>query len=64
MHRAAVSASDHVLVTGASGGVGSAVVQLAKRRGAQVTAIVGASKMDALQNLGVDRLIARGTRLD
>ena len=63
VHRAAVSASDHVLVTGASGGVGSAVVQLAKRRGARVTAIVGASKMDALQNLGVDRLIARGTSL-
>ena len=63
VHRAAVSSSDHVLVTGASGGVGSAVVQLAKRRGAQVTAIVGASKMDALQNLGVDRLIARGTSL-
>jgi len=63
VHRAAVSASDHVLVTGASGGVGSAVVQLAKRRGAQVTAVVGASKMDALQILGVDRLIARGTSL-
>ena len=63
VHRAAVSASDHVLVTGASGGVGSAVVQLAKRRGAHVTAVVGASKMDALQILGVDRLIARGTSL-
>jgi NADPH:quinone reductase-like Zn-dependent oxidoreductase len=63
VHRAAVGAADHVLVTGASGGVGSAVVQLAKRRGAQVTAIVGASKIDALQRLGVDRIIARGTDL-
>ena len=63
VHRAAVGATDHVLVTGASGGVGSAVVQLAKRRGAQVTAIVGASKVDALQSLGVDRIITRGTDL-
>jgi NADPH:quinone reductase-like Zn-dependent oxidoreductase len=52
-----------VLVTGASGGVGSAVVQLAKRRGARVTAIVGASKIDAMQDLGVDRVVARDTDL-
>ena len=63
VHRADVGAADHVLVTGASGGVGSAVVQLAKRRGARVTAIVGASKIDALQGLGVDRAITRGTDL-
>ena len=63
VHRADVSAADHVLVTGASGGVGSAVVQLAKRRGARVTAIVGASKIDAMQDLGVDRVVARDTDL-
>jgi NADPH:quinone reductase-like Zn-dependent oxidoreductase len=63
VQRAAVGAADHVLVTGASGGVGSAVVQLAKRRGAQVTAIVGASKIDTLKRLGVDRVIPRGTDL-
>jgi NADPH:quinone reductase-like Zn-dependent oxidoreductase len=63
VHRAAVSAADHVLVSGASGGVGSAVVQLAKRRGARVTAVVGASKIDALTRLGVDRVIARGADL-
>ena len=59
VHRARVSASDRVLVTGASGGVGSAVVQLAKRRGAHVTAVVGQSKIDAMQNLGADRIIPR-----
>ena len=63
VHRAEVSGADHVLVTGASGGVGSAVVQLAKRRGARVTAIAGASKIDALLGLGVDRAITRGTDL-
>jgi NADPH:quinone reductase-like Zn-dependent oxidoreductase len=41
VHRAAVAAGDRVLVTGASGGVGSAVVQRAKRRGADVIALVG-----------------------
>ena len=44
VHRANVQAGDHVLVPGASGGVGSAVVQLSKRRGATVTAICGPSK--------------------
>jgi len=63
VHRAGVSAGDHVLVTGASGGVGSAVVQLVKRRGAQVTAVVGKSKIDALASLGVGRIIERGADL-
>ncbi len=59
IHRAAVTDRDHVLVAGASGGVGSAVVQLAKRRGATVTAIAGQSKMDAVRALGADRVIER-----
>jgi len=63
VHRTGVSAGDHVLVTGASGGVGSAVVQLAKRRGAQVTAVVGKSKIDALARLEIDRIIERGADL-
>ncbi len=60
LHRAAVGADDHVLVTGASGGVGSAVVQLAKRRGARVTAIAGSSKSQQVLDIGADRVIARG----
>jgi NADPH:quinone reductase-like Zn-dependent oxidoreductase len=63
LHRTGVSASDRVLVTGASGGVGSAVVQLAKRRGAHVTAIAGVSKLDAVRGLGADKVIPRGTNL-
>ena len=60
LHRAKVSRGDHVLVAGASGGVGSAVVQLAKRRGAAVTAIAGKEKLAQVRAIGADRVIARG----
>ncbi|MDH3671511.1 MAG: alcohol dehydrogenase family protein [Gammaproteobacteria bacterium] len=60
VHRAKVSDGEHVLVTGASGGVGSAVVQLVKRRGATVTAIAGKAKMEQVRSIGADRVIARG----
>ena len=63
VHRAEIGAGDHVLVPGASGGVGSAVVQLAKRRGARVTAIAGKAKMDAVASLGVDRVVPRDADL-
>ncbi|MEL6283087.1 MAG: alcohol dehydrogenase family protein [Pseudomonadota bacterium] len=59
LHRARVSPGDHVLVAGASGGVGSATVQLAKRRGARVTAITSASKADLLLELGAARALDR-----
>ncbi len=59
VHRAGVGAGDRVLVPGASGGVGSAVVQLAKRRGAEVIAIAGAAKLDAVKTLGA-AVIERG----
>ncbi|MEM7093040.1 MAG: alcohol dehydrogenase family protein [Actinomycetota bacterium] len=58
LHRAAVGA-ERVLITGASGGVGSAAVQLAKRRGAEVIAVVGASKLDQVRALGADRVVDR-----
>jgi NADPH:quinone reductase-like Zn-dependent oxidoreductase len=60
IHRAKVSGNEHVLISGASGGVGSAVVQLAKRRGAAVTAIAGKEKLASVQSIGADRVIARG----
>jgi NADPH:quinone reductase-like Zn-dependent oxidoreductase len=59
LHRAKVVAGEHVLVAGASGGVGSAVVQLAKRRGASVTAIAGRTKMEQVRAIGADRVIDR-----
>jgi NADPH:quinone reductase-like Zn-dependent oxidoreductase len=59
LQRIGVSSGDRVLVSGASGGVGSAAVQLAKRRGAHVTAIAATAKHDFLKRIGADRLIAR-----
>lgn len=63
VHRSAVTSRDHVLVAGASGGVGSAVVQLAKRRGSYVTAIVGSAKQDDVLAIGADRVIDRESDL-
>jgi len=57
--RAAVAAGERVLVTGASGGVGSAAVQLAKRRGATVVAIAERSKAAAIQALGASLVLPR-----
>lgn len=49
--------------SGASGGVGSAAVQLAKRRGATVLAIAGAAKAAAVGSLGASQVYPRGTDL-
>lgn len=63
LYRADVKATDRVLVTGASGGVGSAVVQLAKRRGAHVVAVAGAHKLDLVRGLGADKVLPRDSDL-
>ena len=59
LHRARTGDNDVVLVTGASGGVGSATVQLAKRRGAEVIAVCGEDKMDRVREIGADRVLSR-----
>ncbi len=63
LERTQVKAEEDVLITGASGGVGSAAVQLAVRRGARVIAVAGASKAAAIAALGATRLIDRGADL-
>lgn len=60
LNRAAVAAGEAVLVTGASGGVGSALVQLARLRGARVAAVVGKGKQGPLEELGVEAVLFRG----
>ncbi len=59
LSRANVGASDRILITGASGGVGSALIQLAKRRGAYVIAMASASKHDNVARLSPDAIIGR-----
>lgn len=63
LERAGVQAGERVLITGASGGVGSAAVQLAKRRGAEVIAVCSESKFPEVKALGADEVVARGSRL-
>jgi alcohol dehydrogenase len=61
LNRARVSAGETVLVTGASGGVGSGLVQLARLRGARVIALVGSGKEDQARALGTELVITRDT---
>jgi NADPH:quinone reductase-like Zn-dependent oxidoreductase len=61
--RSNVGRTDTVLVTGASGGVGSAAVQLAKTRGAQVVAVTAPDKSAAVLELGAERTLGRDCRL-
>jgi len=63
LHRADVGA-ERVLITGASGGVGSAAVQLAKRRGAVVIALSSAAKTAEVMALGADQVLDRNADLE
>jgi NADPH:quinone reductase-like Zn-dependent oxidoreductase len=63
LERSQVAAGDEVLITGASGGVGSAAVQLAVRRGARVIAVTSPAKEAAITALGASRVIARDADL-
>ena len=52
-----LQAGQHVLVVGASGGVGTYTVQLAKALGADVTGVASASKAELVRSLGADHVI-------
>ncbi|NLS14576.1 zinc-binding dehydrogenase [Vibrio sp. SM6] len=60
---AQVDHTDTVLISGASGGVGSAAIQLAKARGAKVIAITSESKASLLTELGADEIVLRDRSL-
>jgi len=60
LERADLKAGQSVVITGASGGVGSALVQLARRRGASTVAICSASKMPLVREMtGADHVLDR-----
>ncbi len=64
LHRAGVGPADRVLITGASGGVGSAAVLLARLRGAEVIAVAGSDKAAAVAALGAARVVSREADLE
>lgn len=59
LERAVVGGGDTVLITGASGGVGSALIQLANRRGAKTIAMSSADKADAVRAVGPTAMLPR-----
>lgn len=52
-----IEAGDDVLINGAGGNVGIFAVQIAKSRGADVTGVDAAGKLDLLRSIGVDQVI-------
>ncbi len=59
LNRAQVGSGDRVLIPGASGGVGSALIQLAKRRGAETIAMTSPAKTEQVKALGPTAVLPR-----
>lgn len=57
LRKGGIKPGGHVAVVGASGGVGTFMVQIAKSFGAEVTAISSTKKMEGLRTLGADHVI-------
>jgi NADPH:quinone reductase-like Zn-dependent oxidoreductase len=61
LNRANVGPKDRILITGASGGVGSALIQLAKRRGAMTIAMASEAKHKAVHELAPGAILPRNS---
>jgi len=57
LRRVRIKPGDKVLILGASGGIGAIALQLAKSRGAAVTGVCGAPRLDYVKSLGADKVI-------
>ncbi len=62
LERGELSAGESILINGASGAVGVIAVQLAKHRGADVTAVCSSANVDVVRNLGADHVIDYGVQ--
>ncbi|HWN33306.1 MAG TPA: zinc-binding dehydrogenase [Pseudonocardia sp.] len=62
LERAALRAGERVLVTGASGGVGLALVALAAARGCRVVAVTSGDKVDTVRAVGAEHVLRRAGR--
>ncbi|MEM7564250.1 MAG: alcohol dehydrogenase family protein [Pseudomonadota bacterium] len=61
LDRAAVQSDERVLITGAAGGVGGALIQLCRARGAVPYAVTSNEKMAAVWSLGAEQVVSRET---
>ena len=57
VRKAGVAPGQHVLVIGASGGVGTFAVQIAKAFGAEVTGVCSTGKVELVRSLGADHVV-------